>query len=43
VGGYVLHTPYDVHRNVLRIDLDRKGPVEPSGIVSFGGVCAFGP
>jgi len=35
--------PYDVRRNVLPIDVDRKGPVEPSGIVSFGDIWAFGP
>ncbi|HUC14264.1 MAG TPA: Wzt carbohydrate-binding domain-containing protein, partial [Acidimicrobiales bacterium] len=40
---FTLAHPYDVRRNVLRIDVDRKGPVEPSGIVSFGGVWAFGP
>jgi hypothetical protein len=35
--------PYDVRRNVLRMDVDRKGPVEPSGIVSLGGRWVFGP
>jgi hypothetical protein len=40
---FTLAHPYDVRRNVLRIDVDRKGPVEPSGIVSFGGVWVFGP
>ena len=28
---------YDVRRNVLRFDVDRKGRHEPAGIVSFGG------
>jgi ABC-type polysaccharide/polyol phosphate transport system ATPase subunit len=35
--------PYDVRRNVLRIDVDRKGPVETAGIVSLGGRWSFGP
>jgi hypothetical protein len=35
--------PYGVRRNVLRTFVDRKGPVEASGIVSFGGVWVSGP
>jgi ABC-2 type transport system ATP-binding protein len=35
--------PYDVRRNVLRMDVDRKGPTEPAGIVGLGGRWAFGP
>ena len=40
---YTLAHPYDVRRNVLRMDVDRKGPVEPSGVVSLGGYWSFGP
>lgn len=40
---YNLAHPYDVRRNVLRIDVDRKGQVEPAGIVSLGGRWVFGP
>ena len=40
---FTLAHPFDVRRNVLRMDVDRKGPVEPSGIVSLGGRWAFGP
>jgi hypothetical protein len=32
-----------VRRNVLRMDVDRKGPVETNGILSLGGHWAFGP
>ena len=40
---YTLAHPYDVRRNVLRMDVDRKGPVEPAGVVSLGGQWSFGP
>ena len=40
---YNMAHPYDVRRNVLRMDVDRKGPVEPAGVVSLGGTWAFGP
>jgi ABC-2 type transport system ATP-binding protein len=40
---FTMAHPYDVRRNVLRMDVDRKGPVEPSGIVSLGGRWVFGP
>jgi ABC-type polysaccharide/polyol phosphate transport system ATPase subunit len=40
---YNLAHPYDVRRNVVRMDVDRKGPVEPDGVVSLGGNWAFGP
>ena len=40
---YTLAHPYDVRRNVLRIDVDRKGEMEPEGIVSLGGRWEFGP
>jgi len=40
---YNLAHPYDVRRNVLRMDVDRKGPVEPAGVVSLGGSWMFGP
>ncbi len=40
---FTLAHPYDVRRNVLRMDVDRKGLVEPTGIVSLGGRWAFGP
>jgi ABC-type polysaccharide/polyol phosphate transport system ATPase subunit len=40
---YNLAHPYDVRRNVLRMDVDRKGPVEPAGVVSLGGTWSFGP
>jgi ABC-2 type transport system ATP-binding protein len=40
---FTLAHPYDVRRNVLRMDVDRKGLVEPTGIVSLGGHWAFGP
>ena len=29
--------PYDVRRNVVRLDVDRKGEVEPAGVVTLGG------
>jgi len=32
-----------VRRNVLRMDVDRKGPVETNGILSLGVHWAFGP
>ena len=35
--------PYDVRRNVLRVDVDRKGPTEPAGLVSLGGRWTYGP
>jgi len=40
---YNLTHPYDVRRNVLRIDVDRRGQVETTGIVSLGGRWVFGP
>jgi ABC-2 type transport system ATP-binding protein len=40
---FTMAHPYDVRRNVLRMDVDRKGPVEPSGLVSLGGRWVFGP
>jgi ABC-2 type transport system ATP-binding protein len=40
---FTMAHPYDVRRNVLRMDVDRKGLVEPTGIVSLGGHWAFGP
>ena len=40
---FTLAHPYDVRRNVLRFDVDRKGPTEPAGIVSLGGAWSFGP
>jgi ABC-2 type transport system ATP-binding protein len=40
---FTLAHPYDVRRNVLRMDVDRKGPVETNGILSRGGHWAFGP
>ena len=40
---FTLAHPYDVRRNVLRMDVDRKGPVEVNGILSLGGRWAFGP
>ncbi len=40
---FTLAHPYDVRRNVLRMDVDRKGLVETTGIVSLGGHWAFGP
>jgi ABC-2 type transport system ATP-binding protein len=40
---FTLAHPYDVRRNVLRMDVDRKGPVEVNGILSLGGHWAFGP
>jgi ABC-2 type transport system ATP-binding protein len=43
VTDFTLAHPYDVRRNVLRFDVDRKGPTEPSGIVSLGGTWSFGP
>jgi ABC-2 type transport system ATP-binding protein len=42
IMDYTLAHPYDVRRNVLRFDVDRKGPVEPSGLVSLGGNWVFG-
>ncbi len=41
VTDFTMAHPYDVRRNVLRFDVDRKGPTEPAGIVSFGGGWAF--
>jgi ABC-type polysaccharide/polyol phosphate transport system ATPase subunit len=40
---YNMAHPYDVRRNVVRMDVDRKGPVEPAGVVSLGGSWLFGP
>jgi ABC-2 type transport system ATP-binding protein len=40
---FTLAHPYDVRRNVLRMDVDRKGPVETNGILSLGGHWSFGP
>jgi ABC-2 type transport system ATP-binding protein len=40
---YTMAHPYDVRRNVVRMDVDRKGQLEPSGLVSLGGHWAFGP
>jgi len=40
---YTMSHPYDVRRNILRIDVDRKGPTEPAGIVSLGGTWSLGP
>ena len=40
---FTMAHPYDVRRNVLRMDVDRKGLVEPTGIVSLGGHWVFGP
>jgi ABC-2 type transport system ATP-binding protein len=40
---FTLAHPYDVRRNVMRMDVDRKGPVETNGILSLGGHWAFGP
>jgi ABC-2 type transport system ATP-binding protein len=40
---FTMAHPYDVRRNVLRMDVDRKGPVEPTGIVSLGGHWVFSP
>ena len=40
---FTLAHPYDVRRNVLRMDVDRKGPVETNGILSLGVHWAFGP
>jgi ABC-type polysaccharide/polyol phosphate transport system ATPase subunit len=40
---YNLAHPYDMRRNVLRMDVDRKGPVEQAGLVSLGGRWSFGP
>jgi ABC-2 type transport system ATP-binding protein len=43
VTDFTMAHPYDVRRNVLRLDVDRKGPTEPAGIVSLGGNWSFGP
>jgi ABC-type polysaccharide/polyol phosphate transport system ATPase subunit len=43
VTDFTLAHTYDSRRNVLRFDVDRKGPVEPAGIVSLGGGWVFGP
>jgi ABC-type polysaccharide/polyol phosphate transport system ATPase subunit len=43
VVDYTLAHVYDMRRNVLRIDVDRKGPTEPEGIVTMGGRWSFGP
>jgi ABC-type polysaccharide/polyol phosphate transport system ATPase subunit len=40
---YAMAHPYDVRRNVLRFDVDRKGSVELAGLVSLGGHWSFGP
>ena len=40
---FTLAHPYDVRRNVLRMDVDRKGPVETNGILSLGVHWSFGP
>ncbi len=40
---YNMAHPYDVRRNVVRMDVDRNGPVEPAGVVSLGGSWLFGP
>jgi ABC-type polysaccharide/polyol phosphate transport system ATPase subunit len=40
---YAMAHPYDVRRNVVRFDVDRKGSVELAGVVSLGGHWAFGP
>jgi ABC-type polysaccharide/polyol phosphate transport system ATPase subunit len=37
VTDFTFSHPYDVRRNVVRFDVDRKGPVEPAGIVTLGG------
>jgi ABC-type polysaccharide/polyol phosphate transport system ATPase subunit len=42
VMDYTLAHPYDVRRNVLRIDVDRKGQMDPEGIVSLGGQWSYG-
>jgi ABC-type polysaccharide/polyol phosphate transport system ATPase subunit len=42
VMDYTLAHPYDVRRNVLRIDVDRKGQMDPEGIVSLGGEWSYG-
>ncbi|HET9058666.1 MAG TPA: ABC transporter ATP-binding protein [Acidimicrobiales bacterium] len=34
---FTMAHPYDVRRNVVRLDVDRKGPVEPGGLVALGG------
>lgn len=34
---FTISHPYDVRRNVVRFDVDRKGAVEPDGIVTLGG------
>ena len=41
VTDFTMAHPYDVRRNVLRFDVDRKGQTEPAGIVSFGGNWSF--
>ena len=43
VTDFTMAHPYDVRRNILRIDIDRKGEMEPEGIVSLGGRWEFGP
>lgn len=43
VTDFTMAHPYDVRRNVLRMDVDRRGPTEPAGIVSLGGSWSFGP
>ena len=42
VMDYTLAHPYDVRRNVLRINVDRKGQMDPEGIVSLGGEWSYG-
>ena len=37
ITDFTMAHPYDVRRNIMRFDVDRKGPVEPTGIVSLGG------
>jgi len=41
VTDFNLAHPYDVRRNVARLDVDRKGPIEPAGLVSLGGRWVF--
>ncbi|SRR5579875_235812 len=43
VTDFTLAHTYDSRRNILRFDVDRKGPVEPAGVVSLGGGWVFGP
>ncbi|MGH9104807.1 MAG: ABC transporter ATP-binding protein, partial [Acidimicrobiales bacterium] len=43
ITDFTMAHPYDVRRNVLRIDVDRKGPTDVNGLVFLGGRWAFGP